>query len=35
MYIPLIIFGSLFTVGVIGLIIWQIRNSRARSIWRD
>jgi len=35
MYIPLIILGSLLTVGVIWLIIWQVRNSRPRSIWRD
>ena len=35
MYIPLIIVGGLLAVGVIGLIVWQIMISKARSIWRD
>jgi flagellar basal body-associated protein FliL len=31
MYIPLMILGILFAVGVVGLIVWQIRSRKAEA----
>ena len=28
-YIPLLIFGILFAVGIMGLIVWQLKSVRA------